>query len=83
MLKSILGLLFVGLVFTGCTSKHDAEKALNAEGMTNIEVTGYNWFACSKDDFYHTGFKATNALGKPVEGTVCSGLLFKGSTIRY
>jgi hypothetical protein len=71
----------VGL--TGCTSPQDAEKALNAEGMTNIKVTGYKFFACSRDDFYNTGFTATNSVGKNVEGTVCSGLFFKGSTIRY
>jgi hypothetical protein len=70
-------------VFTGCTSRVDAEKALTSEGMTNIKVTGYDFFACSKDDFYHTGFTAVNVLGKSVEGTVCSGLFFKGSTIRY
>ena len=78
-----LSLLFAGLVFSGCTNRTDAEKALNAEGMSNIQVTGYSWFACSKDDFYHTGFTATNFSGNPIEGTVCSGLLFKGSTIRY
>jgi hypothetical protein len=78
---SLLAAIVAGL--TGCTSQHDAEKALGSEGMTNIKVTGYHFFACSKDDFYHTGFTATNFLGKNVEGTVCSGLLFKGSTIRY
>jgi hypothetical protein len=85
-LKTLLKLSFLVVIIaglTGCTSPQDAEKALKAEGMTNIQMNGYSWFACSKDDFYHTGFTATNFLGKPVEGTVCSGLLFKGSTIRY
>jgi hypothetical protein len=82
-IKYVLIVVIVSVGLIGCTSPADAERALKSEGMTNIKVTGYNFFACSKDDFYHTGFTATNFLGNNVEGTVCSGLLFKGSTIRY
>ena len=70
-------------VLTGCTSQKDANRALEAEGYTKIQGTGYNLFACSQDDFFHTGFRATNTQGKVIEGTVCSGLLFKNATIRY
>ena len=70
------------LLMTGCTSKNDAERALRAEGFTDIKITGYDFLACSEDDFYHTGFVAKRN-GRTVRGTVCSGILFKGATIRY
>ena len=76
-------LLSIGFVMSGCTNRTDAERALKAEGFSDIKITGYSWFACSEDDFYHTGFEATNHNGAKVKGTVCSGLLFKNATIRY
>lgn len=81
-MKKFLILLAV-LIAVGCTSRKDAERALTSQGFTNIRVTGYDWFACSEDDFYHTGFIAVNTSGKEVTGTVCSGLFFKNATIRY
>lgn len=83
--KVIFMITVLGLVFSlnGCTSKHDAENALYKSGYTDVVITGWNPFVCSKDDFYKTGFTATNPVGKRVSGTVCSGLLFKGSTIRF
>lgn len=76
-------LLMVLVCMFGCTNAKDANRALNAEGFTNIEVTGYNFLACSQDDFYHTGFIATNSQGNRIKGTVCSGIFFKNATIRY
>lgn len=76
-------MLLACLVLAACTSENDAERALRAEGFTDIQYTGYSWFACSKDDFYHSGFRAKNREGKTVEGVVCSGLVFKNATIRY
>lgn len=52
-------------------------------GFTNIQYTGYKWFGCSEDDFFHTGFVAVNPQGMQVTGTVCSGVLFKNSTVRF
>lgn len=74
--------LACAIILTACTNQDDAMRALKAEGFTDIEFTGYDWFACSEDDFYHTGFVATKN-GNRADGTVCSGLLFKGSTIRW
>lgn len=76
-------LLIAVLLLAGCTSETDARRALEAEGFKDIKVTGYDWFACAKDDTFHTGFTATNREGKHVSGVVCSGLLFKGATVRY
>ena len=82
MKKIIIGILLAFLLI-GCTNEIDAHRALHAQGFTNIKITGYDLYACSEDDFYHTGFVATNSNGYAVTGTVCSGLLFKNATIRY
>lgn len=76
-------LLIALLLLAGCTSETDARRALEAEGYKDIQITGYDWFACAKDDTFHTGFKAKNRDGKTVSGVVCSGLIFKSATIRY
>ena len=70
-------------ILAGCYSGNDARKALEAQGFTDIEVTGHAWFACSKGDTYATSFNATNPQGKRVSGAACSGLLFKNTTIRW
>lgn len=83
--KIRMGLIFVALIclLNACTNKDDATRALQNSGYTNIQIDGYGWFACGKDDFYHTKFTATNPVGQQVDGVVCSGLLFKGATIRF
>lgn len=79
MVRSIL----LALLLTACTSPTDATRALQSAGYTQISTGGFNVFACSQYDFYHTSFSATNVLGKRVSGTVCSGLLFKSATVRF
>lgn len=76
-------LLSISILLCSCTNTKDANKALTAMGFTNIKITGYSFLACSKDDFYHTGFIAKNPQGLSVTGTVCSGLFFKNSTVRF
>ncbi|MCK5538635.1 MAG: hypothetical protein KAI79_17560 [Bacteroidales bacterium] len=84
MKYKLLAVALLGaILMTGCTSQSDAERALQAEGYENIQMTGYSIFSCSEDDFYRTGFSAVNQKGRVVTGTVCSGLLFKSATIRY
>ena len=82
-MKKLILLILATLVFVSCTNEEDAKRVLEAQGFSNIEITGYNFFGCGKDDVYHTGFVAIGQNGQTVEGTVCSGLLFKGSTIRF
>lgn len=82
-MKKILIIATAIILFTGCTSSSDANRALKSQGYTNIQITGYNMFSCGEDDFYSTGFIATNPQGLSVNGTVCSGLLFKGATVRF
>lgn len=69
------------LVLTGCTNADKATSVLHKQGYTDIEITGYDFFACSEDDLYATGFEAKSVTGEFISGTVCSGM-FKGNTIR-
>ncbi len=77
-----LAALFSATALSACTDNKGAQEALTKAGYTDIETTGYKMFACSEDDNFATGFRARNARGQVVEGTVC-GAVFKGSTIRY
>lgn len=58
-----------------------ATRVLQANGFTNIKITGYKWFN-GNHDYYNTAFEATSVNGTRVSGNVSRGILFKGSTIR-
>ncbi|ABX11030.1 gp39.1 hypothetical protein [Escherichia phage JS98] len=75
--------LVLAVSLVGCTDADNATRVLDANGYEQIQITGYNLFGCSEDDFQRTGFIAVGPTGKRVEGTVCSGLFFKKSTIRF
>lgn len=78
--------MLIAIVFVlSCTSDNDFENGkhqLEAQGYTNIEYTGYEYFCCSEDDQFSTGFKATDKNGLKVKGCFCSSL-GKGLTIRF
>jgi hypothetical protein len=84
LLALLLIVIVGGLIalFAGVTDEGTAARILDAEGVTQIEYTGYDWAACGMDGWYRTGFTGLRN-GKPVRGVVCSGLLFKASTVRY
>ncbi len=72
-----------GAFVVGAAGADDAaRRVLEAQGITVIELGGYDFFACSEDDMYRTRFEGVGPTGKPVSGTVCSGWL-KGATVRY
>lgn len=77
-----LALAFGLVALAGCTDSKNAERVLESAGYSDIQITGYSFFACSKDDTQSTGFKAKGPSGKPVSGAVCSGIVIKNSTIR-
>lgn len=81
-LCALAAIALAAILLAGCTDPDGARKALEDAGLTPIAVGGYSW-ACGRDDDYATRFKAQNAKGKFVAGTVCSGAFFKGKTIRY
>lgn len=75
--------IFIILIISSCDKSGTKALLLN-QGYTDVDTSGgYSWFACSKDDFFATEFTAKNPAGNIVSGTVCEGLLFKGSTIRF
>lgn len=76
-------ILVAALILSGCTDPSNATRILEDNGYSQVQITGYNWMACSKDDTYHTGFTAVAPGGRHVSGTVCAGVFFKNSTIRF
>lgn len=82
-MKKILIALVAVLALSGCTDEPGAERVLKANGFTDIQMTGYSWLSCSDKDTFSTGFIAKGPTGIPVKGAVCSGMLFKNSTIRF
>jgi len=82
-MKKIILMLFAIFIVANCTDNDTALRVLESNGYSNVQFTGYKFFGCSKDDTYHTGFIAVSPNNKPVEGTVCGGLFFKNSTIRF
>ncbi len=70
------------MMLCACTKADDVKKYSEEQGWASFNVTGYRWFGCSDDDWYQTGFSAVTKDGKKVTGVVCSGLFFKGATMR-
>jgi len=66
-----------------CTNASSAKHALEAQGLTDVTITGYKPLTCGQSDWSSTGFEATNAQGARVTGVVCCGLVFKNCTIRW
>jgi len=75
---------FLGaLLLSACSvSDKQLEETLSNAGYTDVVNKGYQFLACGRDDSFSSGFTARNALGKPVSGVVCCGLL-KGCTVRF
>lgn len=64
-----------------CTSKQSkVETILEQEGITEVEVKGFQYFTCGSDSF-NRGFTGVKN-GRRIEGAVCEGWL-KGYTVRY
>ena len=82
MIKHVMAMALTLACVSACTDPNTATRVLESEGYSQITIKGYDWFACSEDDMYHTRFHAVGPSGKPTEGTVCSGLWFRGSTVR-
>lgn len=59
-----------------------AERVLEAQGFSDVHLTGWVWFGCGEGDDYTSGFRAKNARGQPVEGYVCCGVM-KACTVRF
>lgn len=71
------------MLLSGCTDASNTSRILTQNGYTDVSITGYSWFMCAESDLYSTGFTAKSPNGRYVSGAVCSGMFFKGSTIRF
>lgn len=57
-------------------------RVAEAAGLQDVKPDGIALMSCSKGDTFGSHFKAKNASGKPVKGTVCCGV-FKDCTVRF
>ena len=84
----IVLLVFLLLAMRGLFANQGvAVRALDAQGFTGIHIVDHSWFlvglrGCDGKDAARFTARATNASGKSVEVYVCTGVLFKGGTIR-
>ena len=65
----LLALCF--LVLVPHTDPDGARAWLEGRGYTQVEITGFSFFACDETSIAHTGFHALDAAGKVTSGTVC------------
>lgn len=79
----LVAVIALGLLASGCSRPDHARQVLADNGFTEIHITGWSPFSCSDDDMFSTGFRARGVNGRFVTGTVCSGFLFKGATLRF
>lgn len=70
------------VLITGCSRPEHSTEILRQQGYTNINILGYAFFGCGKDDTFHDEFTATAPNGVRVHGVVCSDY-FKGATVRF
>lgn len=77
-----LSIAGIAIILAACSNSDASRRALEQQGFTDIETTGWSPMSCSDDDTFSTGFKATNAQGQRVSGTVCCGWL-KNCTVRW
>lgn len=73
--------LFLFILLTACTDAPRSMRVLEDAGYTDVQLTGYDAWACSDSDNYSTGFTAKGPTGRRVSGAVCCGFT-KNCTIR-
>lgn len=82
-MKKMLSLAAIVLILSSCgVNPNKGKAALEGMGITDIQITGYSFFGCSKDDSFRSNFVGTGPNGNKVSGTLCSGFL-KGITVRF
>jgi len=63
-------IILLVLVLSSCTNTDGTRQFLQENGYSNIEITGYDFFAKSQTDLTSTGFTARNLQGQLVTGAV-------------
>jgi hypothetical protein len=80
--------IFFVVVGRGIFASQDvAVRALEAQGYSDIQIVDHAWFAvglrgCDDKDAARFTAKVTNPAGKSAELYVCTGVIFKGGTVR-
>jgi hypothetical protein len=83
LLAIVVVVFLVNIIPAGCTRPDKTIQILEQQGYKDIKITGWRPFMAGKDESISTGFEATAPNGQRVTGAVTSGVLFKGSTIRF
>jgi hypothetical protein len=83
----VLALAALGVLLgdcRGCTDPEQARRTLEAQGYTEIQLTGYDWLGCGDRDGSCDSFVATSPNGTRVSGVVGCGYLGcgKACTVR-
>lgn len=79
----VLLLIVICLAAGACATPADRSvRALEAVGMTDIQLTGVSPFGCGENEFWARKFSARNVKGQTVTGVVC-GSWMKGATVRF
>lgn len=79
-----IAIIGAALFLSSCGVNHDAGKrAIEAHGITNVEIGGYAFWGCSEDDALRSKWTGIGVNGQPVSGVICGGLLFKSYTVRF
>lgn len=77
-----VGLIALTVFISGCTDPVTTKRVLRQQGYSRIYITGFEFWGCSEDDVFHTGFEAISPSGTRVYGIVCNGYM-KAATVRF
>lgn len=80
-MKKFIFVIIIAISLVACTRESDVKKYADLYNWDSYKITGYKFFACSKDDSFATGFVAKKD-GKEFSGVVCGGWPFKNATLR-
>ena len=83
----IIAVFFIWFGMGIFANQNVAVRTLEAQGYSNIQIVDHAWFVvglrgCDEKDAARFTAKVTNPAGKPAEVYVCTGVIFKGGTIR-
>lgn len=77
----VISIIFIGLMFFFFLARLEPTQqhvdVIEGQGITNVDVGGYAWYGCPKDQF-GLKFTGTGVNGKPVSGYICQESIFNG-----
>lgn len=80
-MNKIMIIAIAALALSACgVNPNDGKRVLESHGFTNVNIGGYAFIGCGKDEF-SSHFNAIDVNGKPISGVICSGW-FKNYTVR-